>query len=113
LSATTLNLFRLLDDLEIQLHPIVDDRRLRLIFERGPEVPQYIRTDEFKLRQVLTNLLGVVLESTSQGSVLLRTDNAVCSHQTSQESEQLLLGMVTARTADNQGAFENNLPGRS
>jgi signal transduction histidine kinase len=74
-------LYRLLDDLETMFFPMADDKQLRLVFECSPEVPQYVRADEVKLRQVLTNLLNSALESTSQGVVLIRTDTVVHSHQ--------------------------------
>ena len=36
-------------------------KELQLIFERSPDVPQYVQTDEIKLRQVLINLLEMRL----------------------------------------------------
>ena len=89
---TILNLYRLLDDLGPMFFSMADDKRLRLVFERGPEVPQNIRGDEVKLRQALTNLLSIALESTSQGSVLLRTNTVV---QLSQGSADLRLSFTT------------------
>src|SRR5207237_3575713 len=40
--------------------------------ERTLDVPQYVQTDESKLRQVLTNLLSNAIKFTTQGSVTLR-----------------------------------------
>lgn len=45
---------------------------LSLHFEIGSEVPQYVLTDEGKLRQVLINLLGNAVKFTNQGGVALR-----------------------------------------
>ncbi len=77
LSATILNLYCLLDDLEAMFFSMADNKGIRLDFERDPKVPQFIRADEVKLMQVLTNLLSIALESTSQGNVLLRTNTIV------------------------------------
>jgi signal transduction histidine kinase/CheY-like chemotaxis protein len=74
---TTLNskkfdLYRLLCDLEDMFQLKADDKHLQLIFDRDPNVPQYIETDELKLRQVLINLLNNALKFTEYGGVSVR-----------------------------------------
>jgi signal transduction histidine kinase/DNA-binding response OmpR family regulator len=74
---TTLNeknfdLYRLLDDLEDMFQIKADDQQLHLIFERTKDVPQYVRTDEVKLRQILINLLNNALKFTQEGGVSVR-----------------------------------------
>ncbi|GAA6623204.1 MHYT domain-containing protein [Scytonema sp. NUACC26] len=66
------DLYRLLSSLEGMLALKAQSKNLHLIFERTTEVPQYIRADESKLRQVLINLLDNAIKFTSQGSVKLR-----------------------------------------
>src|SRR5919199_410244 len=66
------DLYRLLDDLEDMFQLKADDKGLQLLFERTPDVPQYVRTDEVKLRQVLINLLNNALKFTSEGGVSVR-----------------------------------------
>jgi len=71
---TTLNeddfdLYRLLDDLEDMFQLKADEKGLRLLFERAPDVPQYVRTDEIKLRQLLINLLNNAVKFTEEGGV--------------------------------------------
>jgi len=51
---TNFDLYRLLDDLDDMFRLKSADKGLQLIFDRADEVPQYIRSDEVKLRQVLT-----------------------------------------------------------
>jgi len=67
------DLFHLLDELENMLSLRAGKKHLALRFDRTPEVPRHIRTDEVKLRQVLINLLNNAIKFTGEGSVMLRT----------------------------------------
>jgi signal transduction histidine kinase len=74
---TTLNqknfdLHRLLADVEDMFRLKADDKGIQLLFECTSDVPQYVRTDEGKLRQVLINLLSNALKFTEEGGVTLR-----------------------------------------
>ncbi|NEP10388.1 MAG: response regulator [Symploca sp. SIO2C1] len=69
---TSFDLYRLLNTLEDMLRLKANAKGLQLIFERTSEIPQYVKTDESKLRQVLINLLGNAVKFTHEGSVTLR-----------------------------------------
>lgn len=66
------NLCGLLDSLQQMLRLKAEFKGLKLVFDLVPDLPQYIRTDENKLRQVLMNLLGNAIKFTQTGSVTLR-----------------------------------------
>ncbi|MBN2005372.1 MAG: response regulator [Anaerolineae bacterium] len=72
------DLHRLLAALESMFHLRATGKDLQLIFDCMPDVPQYIRSDESKLRQVLINLLSNAIKFTDEGGVTLRikTDDA-------------------------------------
>ena len=72
LEAEDFDLYDLLDTLQEMLALKAQAKKLQLIFDRAPDVPQYIRTDERKLRQVLINLLGNAIKFTEKGGVTLR-----------------------------------------
>lgn len=71
LNETNFDLYRLLKSLEEMLQLKAASKGLELIFNCDPDVPQYVRTDESKLRQVLINLLGNAIKFTGEGSVTL------------------------------------------
>jgi CheY-like chemotaxis protein len=89
LDESTVGVYVLLDNLEDMFRLKTQRKGLRLRFERGKDVPQYIRADEVKLRQVLINLLSNAIKFTEKGAIQL----SVTSEQLSQEQpQQLIIG---------------------
>ncbi|KAB8332188.1 response regulator [Scytonema tolypothrichoides VB-61278] len=78
------DLYYLLNSLEAMLKLKAQSKGLNLIFERTLQVPQYITTDESKLRQVLINLLDNATKFTEKGSITLR----VSIDQSSRDRQQ-------------------------
>ncbi|MDJ0658387.1 MAG: ATP-binding protein [Crocosphaera sp.] len=64
--------YRLLDDLDDMFQFKAEEKGLQLLFERSPDVPQYICTDQIKLKQVFINLLSNALKFTEEGGVSVR-----------------------------------------
>ena len=62
----------LLRTLEEMLRMRAEAKALQLFVEVGAAVPQYIKTDEGKLRQVLVNLVGNAIKFTQVGHVTLQ-----------------------------------------
>jgi signal transduction histidine kinase len=85
------DLYRLLDAIKEMLQIRAESKNLQLIFELASDLPQYIKTDEKKLRQVLLNLLGNAIKFTDRGRVTLR----VRSHQPSAISKKKKLKTVS------------------
>ncbi|MFP4299443.1 MAG: ATP-binding protein [Spirulinaceae cyanobacterium] len=77
LNSHQFDLFRLLTSLEEMLRFKAESKGLDLKFTRSPTVPQFIETDESKLRQVLTNLLSNAIKFTQQGYVRLEVDSQI------------------------------------
>ena len=63
------DLFHLLNELEEMFGLRAAKKQLRLSFHYASDAPQYIRTDEVKLRQILINLLSNAIKFTQEGEV--------------------------------------------
>lgn len=72
LNENSFDLYYLLDDVETMFSLKAKEQGLQLQFDIAGDVPQYIYTDEAKLRQVLINLLSNAIKFTAQGIVSLR-----------------------------------------
>jgi predicted ATPase/signal transduction histidine kinase/CheY-like chemotaxis protein len=83
LNETSFDLHCLLDDLEDMFQLKADDKGLHLLFERTPDVPQFVRTDEVKLRQVLINLLNNAIKFTQEGGVSVRIRSVIGNREDS------------------------------
>ncbi|MCW6051379.1 response regulator [Lyngbya sp. CCAP 1446/10] len=66
------DLYHLLDDLQDMFLLRAKNQELQLLFQREDDVPQYVRTDDVKLRQVLINLLSNAIKFTQTGTIILR-----------------------------------------
>ncbi|MGB3691651.1 MAG: ATP-binding protein [Spirulinaceae cyanobacterium] len=66
------DLHRLLNFLQEMLKLQAENKDLQLIFDYSPNLPQYVRTDESKLRQILINLLDNGIKFTEEGYVRLQ-----------------------------------------
>ncbi|MEE3719615.1 PAS domain S-box protein [Tumidithrix elongata RA019] len=71
LNETSFDLYHLLNILEEMFQIRAKEKALQLIFERSPTVPQWIMSDEGKLRQILINLLSNAIKFTDRGTVML------------------------------------------
>ncbi|WP_426586713.1 7TM diverse intracellular signaling domain-containing protein, partial [Dapis sp. BLCC M229] len=69
LNANSFEFYSFLNEIEDLLHITAENKGLTLIFDYQDDVPQYIYTDEIKLRQVLINLINNGIKFTSEGGV--------------------------------------------
>ncbi|KVV44449.1 hybrid sensor histidine kinase/response regulator [Burkholderia territorii] len=65
------NLHQLLDDVVALMEPNARRKELVLVFKRDETVPEWMRGDPVRLRQVLTNLVGNAIKFTEHGHVEL------------------------------------------
>jgi PAS domain S-box-containing protein len=72
LQESAFDLYDLLDSLEEMFRLRAEEQGLTLSVRRAEGVPRHVVTDEGKLRQVLSNLLGNAVKFTREGGVALR-----------------------------------------
>ncbi|MEG4251764.1 ATP-binding protein [Microcoleus sp. Pol10D4] len=72
LNPTDFQLSSLLNDLEEMFQLQAREQQLQLIFDCSSETPEYVQTDQMKLRQVLINLLSNAIKFTKQGVIRLK-----------------------------------------
>ncbi|MGK7954037.1 MAG: PAS domain S-box protein [Crocosphaera sp.] len=99
---TQFDLCRLLDNIESMLHLKAEEKNLQLFFETSSDLPQYIETDEGKLRQVLINLLGNAIKFTQEGGVILR----VKTSRTEDDNQGIILTFEVEDTGPGIAAEE-------
>lgn len=87
LNETNFDLFALLDDVRGLFGLQAGDKHLRFLFERTPDVPQYVRADKEKLRQVLLNLLNNAVKFTDEGGVAVRIRSKPAAASDGDESD--------------------------
>ncbi len=98
LNPTGCDFYRLLDDVVDLFRLRTKEKGLQLLFDRASNVPQYVRIDEVKLRQVLINLLSNAIKFTEEGCVTLR----VSSQQSAVGREQRVSFEEKVNTANCQ-----------
>ncbi|WP_088889027.1 ATP-binding response regulator [Leptolyngbya ohadii] len=68
------DLHGLLNSMIALWHPKAIEKGLQLEFYRAPSVPQYVYSDERKLRQILMNLLENAVQTTERGHIKIKVD---------------------------------------
>lgn len=86
LNQKSFDLYRLLDNIEDLFQIQTEQKNLYFIVIVSPNVPQYIRTDEQKLRSCLLNLLSNAIKFTNYGGVTLTIDKSKKSESSLQFS---------------------------
>jgi signal transduction histidine kinase/ActR/RegA family two-component response regulator len=72
LTENAFDLYQLLRTIQEMFQLKAESKGLQLSIECTPDLPDYIYTDESKLRQILINLLGNAVKFTQEGGVILR-----------------------------------------
>jgi PAS domain S-box-containing protein len=90
ITPTFFDLHRLLQELYDLFHSSATEKGLELNLVRDDNLPQQIRTDPIKLRQVLLNLLSNAIKFTEAGSVTLRVSSIDDEAENKAEDDSLV-----------------------
>ncbi|MBD0308654.1 MAG: response regulator, partial [Microcoleus sp. T1-bin1] len=83
LNPTGFKLTSLLNELEEMFQLQAREQKLQLIFDCSSDIPEYVQTDQLKLRQVLINLLSNAIKFTEKGGIAVRV-SSVREHENQQ-----------------------------
>jgi PAS domain S-box-containing protein len=108
LHLSSFDFYDLITGLEAMLQIKVASKGLQIIFDRDA-VPQYITTDESKLRQVLTNLVGNAIKFTREGGVSLRVRATALKEADFEPASRFCFYFEIEDTG--KGIAEDELPG--
>ena len=75
LTETNFDFSQFLDDMDNMFRFRTEKKGLSLIFDFSEAVPEFIRADETKFRQVLINLIGNAIKFTSEGGISVYIEN--------------------------------------
>ncbi|MBE7385434.1 MAG: response regulator [Leptolyngbya sp. SIO1E4] len=88
LNPSDFDLYGLLSGIHLMFQFKANSKGVDLRLERAANLPQYIRTDESKLRQVLVNLVGNAVKFTASGHICLRASGPTPEPASTPESVQ-------------------------
>jgi PAS domain S-box-containing protein len=103
LNETQFDLHQLLDNLQVMLSSQASCKRLQLYFDRDPDLPQSVRADESKLRQILINLLGNAIKFTNEGRITLRVQQIDQPENSFTSSSSLLPAVLLCFEVEDTG----------
>jgi PAS domain S-box-containing protein len=75
---TSFDLYALVSNLEDMFYLKANSKALDFVVDIDSSIPQYIKTDQGKLNQVLINLIGNAIKFTEKGSVTLQINKVSC-----------------------------------
>jgi PAS domain S-box-containing protein len=87
--SSSFDLYRLLETLENMFSMRLLAKGIALVIERLHNVPQFVKTDEGKLRQILINLIGNAIKFTDEGQIRVKV--RLIEDRQSQEKPNTLL----------------------
>ena len=68
---TDVDLKEFMQEIEAEIKPIADDKKISFSVDYAENIPEVIKTDQFKLVQVIKNLLSNSVKFTEKGEVVL------------------------------------------
>ena len=98
LNETVFDCYRFFDSLEEMFFLKAEQKGIYLNFQIFSEVPQYIETDEQKLRGCLINLIGNAIKFTKTGGVSLRVSVAKNSRHQPVDGEKITINFEVEDT---------------
>lgn len=81
LEPVSINLRRLLEEVVSLMQPLAEKKSIELLLKYPPSVPESVRADGGRLRQVLINLLSNAVKFTEEGFISVEIVSVTCEDQ--------------------------------
>ncbi len=80
ISTSEFNIIDIIEDIINLLSPVALDKNIELFYRIKKNVPVIIKSDPFRIHQILTNLIGNAIKFTEKGYVYLQVTTEVVTH---------------------------------
>lgn len=72
LNPVNIDIYALFDDIQMMFKEPARSKHLQFIFEKSPDIPQFVIVDDNKLRRIFINLIGNAIKFTDEGGIAVR-----------------------------------------
>ncbi|TCO08824.1 ATP-binding protein [Natronoflexus pectinivorans] len=101
------NLRNLINETQSLFKPLIDEKKLDFVTKISGNTPDFIRQDELRLRQILTNLVSNAIKFTEEGKIELIVSSETINDKTANISIKVIDTGIGIKPESQQKIFED------